>query len=95
MDGLDWHRQDVLIVGSSPTGAFSRIFLGSSAGKIVRHASVPVIVVPWDPSSVLPLIFVIGEVLVVSAVFPLLRGCMRCLDRRRMSWNCPPLTATG
>ena len=50
MDGLDWHRQDVLIVGSSPTGAFSRIFLGSSAGKIVRHAPVPVIVVPWDPS---------------------------------------------
>ena len=50
MDDLDWHRQDVLIVGSSPTGAFSRIFLGSSAGKIVRHAPVPVIVVPWDPS---------------------------------------------
>ena len=48
MDGLDWHRQDVLIVGSSPTGAFSRIFLGSSAGNIVRHAPVPVIVVPWD-----------------------------------------------
>jgi nucleotide-binding universal stress UspA family protein len=46
MDDLDWHRQDVLVVGSSSTGAFSRIFLGSSAAKIVRYAPVPVIVVP-------------------------------------------------
>jgi nucleotide-binding universal stress UspA family protein len=46
MDDLDWHREDVLVVGSSSTGAFSRIFLGSSAAKIVRYAPVPVIVVP-------------------------------------------------
>jgi nucleotide-binding universal stress UspA family protein len=46
MDELDWHRQDVLVVGSSSTGGFSQIFLGSGAAKIVRHAPVPVIVVP-------------------------------------------------
>lgn len=46
MDDLDWHREDVLVIGSSSTGAFSQIFLGSSAAKIVRYAPVPVIVVP-------------------------------------------------
>lgn len=46
MDEIEWHRQDVLVVGSSSTGAFSRIFLGSSAAKILQHCPVPAIVVP-------------------------------------------------
>ncbi len=46
MDEIPWHRQDVLVVGSSSTGTFSRIFLGSSAAKILRHCPVPAIVVP-------------------------------------------------
>jgi nucleotide-binding universal stress UspA family protein len=46
MDSIDWNREDVLVVGSSSTGAFSQIFLGSSAAKIVRFSPVPVIVVP-------------------------------------------------
>lgn len=36
----------VLIVGSSSTHQLDRVFLGFSAAKIVRHATVPVIAVP-------------------------------------------------
>lgn len=46
MDSLDWDRGDVLVVGSSSTHRLSRVFLGSSASKILRHSPVPVIVVP-------------------------------------------------
>ena len=46
MDSLDWTRGDVLVVGSSSTHLLSRVFLGSSAAKIVRHSPVPVVVVP-------------------------------------------------
>lgn len=46
MDGLEWERGDVLVVGSSSTHLLSRVFLGSSAAKILRHSPVPVIVVP-------------------------------------------------
>lgn len=46
MDSLDWDRGDVLVVGSSSTHRLSRVFLGSSAAKILRHSPVPVIVVP-------------------------------------------------
>lgn len=46
MDNLDWQRGDVLVVGSSSTHRLSRVFLGSSAAKILRHSPVPVVVVP-------------------------------------------------
>jgi nucleotide-binding universal stress UspA family protein len=46
MDSLDWERGDVLVVGSSSTHRLSRVFLGSSASKILRHSPVPVVVVP-------------------------------------------------
>lgn len=46
MDSLDWERGDVLVVGSSSTHRLSRVFLGSSAAKILRHSPVPVVVVP-------------------------------------------------
>lgn len=46
MDSLDWVRGDVLVVGSSSTHRLSRVFLGSSASKILRHSPVPVVVVP-------------------------------------------------
>jgi nucleotide-binding universal stress UspA family protein len=46
MDTLDWDRGDVLVVGSSSTHRMSRVFLGSSASKILRHSPVPVVVVP-------------------------------------------------
>jgi nucleotide-binding universal stress UspA family protein len=46
MDGLDWDRGDLLVVGSSSTHRLSHVFLGSSAAKIVRHSVVPVVVLP-------------------------------------------------
>lgn len=44
--GLDWTSGDVLVVGSSRTHPLANVFLGSSAAKIVRNSTVPVVVVP-------------------------------------------------
>ncbi len=47
MDRVEWNRNDVLVVGSSSSSnLLSKVFLGSSAAKIVRSSPVPVIVVP-------------------------------------------------
>lgn len=46
LDSIGWERDDVLVVGSSRESRVERLFLGSSATKIVRHSPVPVIVVP-------------------------------------------------
>ncbi len=46
IDRLDWHHDEVLVVGSSTAGVIERIFLSSNASKIVRHSPVPVVVVP-------------------------------------------------
>lgn len=47
VDRLDWDRDEVLVIGSSSSASLlSRLFLGSNATKILRHAPVPVIVVP-------------------------------------------------
>ncbi|KGN32610.1 universal stress protein [Knoellia sinensis KCTC 19936] len=46
LDSIGWERDDVLVVGSTRENLVERIFLGTSATKIVRHAPVPVIVVP-------------------------------------------------
>lgn len=43
---LDWADGDILVVGSSSTIPMARVFLGSSATKIVRNSPVPVIAVP-------------------------------------------------
>ena len=43
---LEWQDGDVLVVGSSPTGLLSRVFIGTNATRIVRHSPVPAIVVP-------------------------------------------------
>lgn len=45
LDSIHWSPGDVLVIGSSPERVVERIFLGSSATKIVREAPVPVIVV--------------------------------------------------
>jgi nucleotide-binding universal stress UspA family protein len=42
----DWHPGDVLVVGSSRLGPLARVFLGSTAARIVRHAPIPVVLVP-------------------------------------------------
>lgn len=46
VDDVDWEPGDVLVVGSKPAGAVARVFMGSSATKIVRHSPVPVVLLP-------------------------------------------------
>nr|WP_296772624.1 universal stress protein [Rhodococcus sp. (in: high G+C Gram-positive bacteria)] len=48
VSSLQWRDGDVLILGSSRLAAPKRVFLGSSAAKIVRATPAPVIVVPHD-----------------------------------------------
>ena len=43
---VDWAPGDVLVVGSSRIGPLTRVFVGSTATKILRAATVPVLVVP-------------------------------------------------
>jgi nucleotide-binding universal stress UspA family protein len=42
----NWLPGDLLVVGSSRHGPLARVFLGSTATKIVRASPVPVVVVP-------------------------------------------------
>ena len=46
MAAVEWRQGDLLLLGSSRLGALQRVFLGSSAAKIVRASTVPVLVVP-------------------------------------------------
>ena len=46
LDSLPWEDGEVLVVGSSRLGPVARVFLGSSATKIIRTSPVPVLVVP-------------------------------------------------
>ncbi|CCQ17187.1 Universal stress protein UspA [Rhodococcus sp. AW25M09] len=48
MGNLDWKPGDVLFLGSSRLATPKRVFLGSSAAKILRAAPVPVVIVPHD-----------------------------------------------
>lgn len=43
---VEWGDGDVLVLGSSSTHRLAQVFLGSSASKIIRHAPVPVVIVP-------------------------------------------------
>ena len=53
MDDVEWAANDVLVVGSSSLGPLARVFVGSHAAKVVRHAPVPVVVVPRGRAEVL------------------------------------------
>jgi nucleotide-binding universal stress UspA family protein len=46
LEDLEWTDGDILVVGSSPAGPLSRVFLGSRSSKIVRSCPVPVVAVP-------------------------------------------------
>ncbi len=48
----DWLPGDLLVVGSSRHGPLARVFLGSTATKIVRASPVPVVVVPRGSAGV-------------------------------------------
>lgn len=43
---VDRRHGDALVLGSSPGGVLSRVFLGSHATGIVRQSPMPVVVVP-------------------------------------------------
>ncbi len=43
---VPWQAGEVLALGSSSMGPLSRVFLGSRATKLIRHAPVPVVVLP-------------------------------------------------
>ncbi len=45
---LNWDESDVLVVGSSRFAAPKRVFLGSTAARILAGVDVPVVVVPRD-----------------------------------------------
>lgn len=46
MRGVDWRPGDLLVVGSSTHASLARVFLGSTATRILRHSPVPVLVLP-------------------------------------------------
>jgi len=46
LERAGWLEGDVLVLGSSPHGPLSRVFLGSTATKILQHSPVPVILMP-------------------------------------------------
>jgi nucleotide-binding universal stress UspA family protein len=46
LDSLPWEDGEMLVVGSSRLGPVAKVFLGSSATKIIRSSPVPVLVVP-------------------------------------------------
>jgi nucleotide-binding universal stress UspA family protein len=41
-----WELGDILLLGSGAAGPTAQVFLGSVASKILRHAPVPVMIVP-------------------------------------------------
>lgn len=43
---LTWRHDDILVLGSASGGALSRVLLGTNAYRIIRHAPVPVVLVP-------------------------------------------------
>ena len=46
VDDIAWETGDVLLLGSGAAGPMAQVFLGSAASKILRHAPVPVMIVP-------------------------------------------------
>ncbi|CAM2962566.1 universal stress protein [Mycobacterium intermedium] len=46
LESADWKDGEVLVLGTSPRGEITRVFLGSHSGKIIRHSPVPVLVLP-------------------------------------------------
>jgi nucleotide-binding universal stress UspA family protein len=46
VESVSWEAGDILLLGSGAAGQAARVFLGSAASKILRHAPVPVMIVP-------------------------------------------------
>jgi nucleotide-binding universal stress UspA family protein len=48
VDDIPWGTRDLLLLGSGVAGPMSQVFLGSAASKILRHAPVPVMILPRE-----------------------------------------------
>lgn len=46
VESISWAPGDMLLLGSGAAGQAAHVFLGSAASKILRHAPVPVMIVP-------------------------------------------------
>jgi nucleotide-binding universal stress UspA family protein len=46
VESVAWQAGDMLVLGSGAAGPAARVFLGSAASKILRHAPVPVMILP-------------------------------------------------
>ncbi|HJT93096.1 MAG TPA: universal stress protein [Mycobacterium sp.] len=46
VESVSWESGDMLLLGSGAAGRAAHVFLGSAASKILRHAPVPVMIVP-------------------------------------------------
>lgn len=46
VEDVPWETGDMLLLGSGAAGQVAQVFLGSAASKILRHAPVPVMIVP-------------------------------------------------
>jgi nucleotide-binding universal stress UspA family protein len=46
VESVAWETGDVLLLGSGAAGPMAQVFLGTAASKILRHAPVPVMIVP-------------------------------------------------
>ncbi len=46
VEAVPWEPGDMLLLGSGAAGPLAHVFLGSVASKILRHAPVPVMIVP-------------------------------------------------
>jgi nucleotide-binding universal stress UspA family protein len=51
VEGISWEPGDLLLLGSGAAGQAAHVFLGSAASKILRHAPVPVMIVPRHQKS--------------------------------------------
>jgi len=45
-DGINTYGPDLVVIGMHSKGILDRIFIGSTAERLVRHASRPVLVIP-------------------------------------------------
>ncbi|MET4093894.1 universal stress protein [Arthrobacter sp. UYCu712] len=48
IDDLEWDDGEIMIVGSSRLAEKNKLFIGSTAGKVLRALPVPMVVVPRD-----------------------------------------------
>ena len=46
VDSLKWKKGDLMLLGSTPLGPFTRVFIGSTAKELLPHLKIPVLIHP-------------------------------------------------